>query len=118
MDHPSVRIAQQQQSRACSTLAYPRFPGEATRLAFSTLNRAQQPCLVPLKRSLVRLAMEGRCWAGLARVLVEPEAAVEGTHVSWETSWQGLLLKDGHLLRAIPPRKCISQMFLPKPQVP
>lgn len=43
--------------------------------------------------SLVRLAMEGRCWAGLARVLVEPEAAVERTHVSWETSWQGCFSK-------------------------
>lgn len=89
VDHPSVRIAQQRQSQACSTLAYPRFPGEATRLAFSALYRAQQPCLVPLKRSLVRLAMEGRYWAGWARVLVEPKAAAEGTHVSWETSWQG-----------------------------
>lgn len=25
----------------------------------------------------------------MARVLIEPEVAVEKTHVSWETSWQG-----------------------------
>lgn len=39
--------------------------------------------------SLVRLAMEGRYEASLARVLIEPEVALERTHVSWETSWQG-----------------------------
>lgn len=62
-------------------------------LAFRALDRAQQPSPVALKMSLMRLAMEERCWTSLARVLIEPGIAVERAHVPWETSWQGCFSK-------------------------